>query len=168
VKDPLCHPLLSYQFRNYEWHRPVWNISTTRRSPAKPASQIHHSAGLRLVYMFCQGLHNVLPHAILSFQTLQQLPLGLHGFLYHHRTRVFQLPDVQCQPLTMVWDPSIQGSCLPPRTIIALSITNNCKKSPLHEVVHSLIFLEAISLCVDLLLATYPSQGFGTSKLGST
>lgn len=63
---------------------------------------------------------------------------------------------LQCQPLTMVWDPSIQGFCMPPTTISALSITNNCKKSPPQEFVHSLIFLEAISLFVDLLLATLP------------
>ena len=63
---------------------------------------------------------------------------------------------LQYQLLTTVWDPLTQGSCLPPRTINALSITDNCKKFPPQELVRSLKVLEATSLFVDLLLATLP------------
>lgn len=62
---------------------------------------------------------------------------------------------LRCRPLSMIWDPLQTGTCFSPLAIRAGAYTNNCKQSSAQLCI-LLMFYEAISLTVDLLLATLP------------
>ena len=62
---------------------------------------------------------------------------------------------LQCQPLSTIWEPLKKGTCFSPLAIRAAAYANNCKQS-FAQLCILLIFYEAISLTIDLLLATLP------------
>jgi hypothetical protein len=73
--------------------RSIRRLPTARRSQAEPTPRLHLPTGIHMGAVLHQGVHHVMPPAILAIEGIHLVPPALPRLPHHDRPDIFWSPD---------------------------------------------------------------------------